>query len=452
MGKAEYGEWPPDELDDLTSTARGRKARAGRRYKLSAPQFEVFSDPARFKWLCAGRRFGKTYLELVTLVGMADAPDKLAWYIAPTYRQAKEIAWRQLCTMYQPYIAKKNESELSVEFTWGGRVALKGGEKYDSLRGPGLDGVVFDEAADISKFAWSEVIRPMLADRLGKALFGGTPKGFNWFYEEWLKAKGQPDSAAFQFTTLEGGNVSATEVEAARNDLDPKTFEQEFNASFENIGSGRIYYSFDRLHNVAPLDYDPRLPLCWSLDFNVNPMTSELFQIVGDEMHVIDELSLPDSNTYQACDVFLRRASELLSGNSQLIVYGDSTGKNRMHSGESDWGIVREKLANLRGVGVDVSYRVPTNNPAIKDRYAAVNGMLSTSSGRRRLLVDPKCKELIADCERCLYKEDSQGRNTGEIDTRDPKRTHASDAIGYPAYYEFGHYQKGGFGTDYLGA
>ena len=207
---------------------------------------------------------------------MANAPGKEAWYIAPTYRQAKQVAWRQLKRAVRPHIVGKDETDLSIDLAWGGRVALRGAENYDALRGPGLDGVIFGEFADMPVEAWTEVVRPMLSDRLGRALFIGTPEGFNHFFELYSAAKSKTGWASWQFTTLQGGNVAPEEVEAARYDLDEKTFRQEYEASFESIGSGRVYYAFERAANVSPVEFDARQPLCWTLDFNIDPMCSVL--------------------------------------------------------------------------------------------------------------------------------------------------------------------------------
>ena len=151
---------------------------------------------------------------------------------------------------------------------------MRGADNHDSLRGDGLNFVVLDEFASIAREAWTEVLRPALADRQGGALFIGTPQGFNHLHELVEGAEGRPDWKTFQFTTAEGGNVSLQEIESATHDLDERTFRQEFLATFETSGVGRAYYAFDRTHNVGKLQYNPGAPLVWALDFNMNPMCS----------------------------------------------------------------------------------------------------------------------------------------------------------------------------------
>src|SRR6185437_4493054 len=194
---------------------------------LSRPQARVFQSTKRFRVLVAGRRFGKTYLAVAELLRGTSWPGFTAWLIAPTYRQAKQIAWKRLKELAAPLILKTNETDLSVELSTGGFIALRGADNYDSLRGVGLDGVIFDEAADIAPEVWTEVIRPALSDRLGWALFIGTPKGFDKFHDLYTEALDKPDWAAFKYTTLDGGQVPESEVSAARLELDEKTFRQE---------------------------------------------------------------------------------------------------------------------------------------------------------------------------------------------------------------------------------
>jgi len=250
--------------------------------RLKDPQWTVFTSDTRFRVLVAGRRFGKTFLSLVELCKAAWSPGRLAWYVAPTYKQAKRVAWKPLKQMTRPYwAAKPNETDLRIELVSGGTICLRGADNYDSLRGDGLDFLILDEYASIDREAWPEVLRPALADRQGRALFIGTPRGCNHFYDLYQSAQAKPGWATFQFTTEEGGNVSHEELASATHELDERTYRQEFQASFENLTAGLVYYAFDRAKNVEPLRYNPNLPLFWSLDFNVNPLCSIIGQREG---------------------------------------------------------------------------------------------------------------------------------------------------------------------------
>jgi hypothetical protein len=297
--------------------------------RLKRPQQEVFECDKRFRILVAGRRFGKTFLALQELIRGANAKGKLAWYVGPSYRQAKSIAWKPLKHMTRSLWAKRpNESELRIELKCGGTIALRGADNYDSLRGNGLDFLVLDEYASISPDAWPEVLRPALADKLGRALVIGTPQGHDHFYELFEAAKEQDHWAAFQFTTEQGGNVKPEEILCATKELDARTYRQEFQASFENVTEGRVYHAFDRKSNVERIAYNPRLPLFWSLDFNVNPMCSVIGQRDGNYLQVLEELFLPNSHTQAACEEFHKRASRW-GRRLAVTLFGDASGNGR---------------------------------------------------------------------------------------------------------------------------
>jgi len=420
--------------------------------KLKPCQWDVFNSEARFRILVAGRRFGKTYLAQVELCRAAWDKGRLAWYVAPTYRQAKRIAWKPLKEMTRPYWASlPNETDLRIELTSGGTICLRGADNYDSLRGDGLDFLILDEYAQIAREAWPEVLRPALADRQGKALFIGTPHGYDHFYDLCQAAKQMPDWATFQFTTEQGGNVPKTELESATHELDERTYRQEFQASFENVSAGLVYYAFDRERNVTPLRYDPKLPLFWSLDFNINPMCSVIGQTDGNRVYILDELVLPDSNTWQACEAFAERLGSIV-GHSPfglpIRIYGDATGSGRQTAASrTDWEMVREFI---RRIPHQFEFRVRSTNPLVKDRANCVNAMLKNQAGERRLRIDPKCKHLIADFERVHWKSDASGNLRSEIDKSDPDRSHVSDALGYMIAEDFGMFGQFGEMPDHV--
>ncbi len=437
--------------------------------RLTVPQGRVFTRRNRFGVLVAGRRFGKTHLSIPEALRGAWGPDKATWYIAPTYKQAKMIAWEKLKRIAKPWIAKTNESELSVQLTVGGSVRLHGAENYDNLRGPGLDLAIFDEFADIDPRAWTEVVRPMLSDRNGGALFIGTPKGHNHFREMYNTASMDPSGAwgAWQFTTIEGGNVPPEEIEAARQDLDERTFRQEYEASFENMFGGRVYYAFDRAENIKPLIYVPTDTLCWSLDFNVSPMCSVIAQIEdqmggagrrGMALNVLDEIVLNDSNVWDVCEAFVKRTQNWAAraGVLTVRVYGDATGNSREHTGPSSYQMIKDFFA--RRPQYRLSYHMKAKNPSITDRVNAANALTCNADGMRRLFLDPRCRLLAKDLDQVSWKMDTGGNATGQMDQKGPTTdlpaglTHISDALGYLIETEFGLRQAGGPRGTYLGA
>jgi len=405
------------------------------------PQAEVISSSKRFRVLVAGRRFGKTQVALIELLRAACRPGDVAWYVAPTYKQAKRIAWKRLKQLVRPFRSVRiYETDLRVEFPWQASIALHGADTYDSLRGEGLDFVVLDEYACMAREAWTEVLRPMLADRNGSALFIGTPRGFNHFYDLYSYGQHETDWAAFHFTTEQGGNVSAEELQAAQREMDPRTYRQEFQASFEILGEGRVYWAFQRSNNVqSSLIFHPEQPLFWSLDFNVHPMCAVIGQLMPDGcVHILEEIVLEDSNTPAACQAFLKRAENWrLQVPHRLWLYGDATGDSR-HSSASrtDWQIVRDFVRGYNWQFA-VSDRVPRENPAVKDRTNCVNALLENQLGQHRLLIHPRCRELIQDFEQVVWRTDRHGNREKELDKSNRRRTHLSDALSYMVSEQF---------------
>lgn len=389
---------------------------------LSKPQQIIADDTHRFKVVIAGRRFGKTHLAIRELCYHARIPDREVWYVAPTYKMSKNIVWKKLkAKLVELRWAKKiNETELSILLKNGTTIALKGADNADSLRGVGLDYLILDEFADIDPDAWFEVLRPTLADKQGKALFIGTPKGIaNWSYDMYQYEQTDPASwKSFQFTTIDGGNVKPEEIEAAKRDLDERTFRQEFLATFETY-AGRIYYSFDRTLNVLePHDIDTSV-LYTGWDFNIDPMSVVIAVRQGDSLYVIDEIRMFSSNTQEAVEEIKSRYPK-----SRIWAYPDPAARQRKTSagGSTD-------LTILQNAGFVV--KVPNAHTPVRDRINAVNSRLCDSTGIRHLFIHPKCKYTIEGLERHTYKE-----GTTQPD-KDSGYDHQMDALGYMVDYIF---------------
>ena len=386
---------------------------------LTKPQTKIFDDTSRFRVVVAGRRFGKTFLSTAELLNRAlIAKDQNVWYVAPTYKAAKEIAWEMLISQIPPeYIAKTNETALTLSLLNGSTISLKGAEKPDNLRGRSLDFVVLDEFADMRPQAWYEVLRPSLSDRVGSAVFIGTPKGRNHFYDLYGKGvDGDEGWKSYQYTTIEGGNVEANEIASARADLDERTFQQEYEAQFVNY-SGIIYYGFKREESVRR-HTDDRHVIHVGMDFNLDPMSAVLMTRKGDTLHVFDEIVMFGSNTDEMVAELRERY-----GNGTIVIYPDPASRQRKTSAGG-----RTDLSILQNAGFEV--RVRNSHAAVRDRINAVNSRLLSNDGQRRLYVDPKCKKVIESLERHTYKE---GTSQPEKDGFD----HMNDALGYAVEYLF---------------
>lgn len=388
---------------------------------LSAAQSSVAEDLHRFRVCVAGRRFGKTHLAIRELCYHARHPLKDVWYVAPSYKMARQIVWKALKTKLTNlnWVLKTNETELTIYLKNGSTISLKGSDNEDSLRGVGLDFIVLDEFADINPEAWYEVLRPTLSDKQGRALFIGTPKGIgNWAYEIYQNELDNTDWRSWQFTTIDGGNVSAEEIESAKKDLDERTFRQEYMATFETF-SGRIYYAFDRKQNVRQWNETVPSTLFVGMDFNIDPMSAVIAARVGDTLHIIDEIRLFSSNTQEMVDELRTRYPQ-----SKLWVYPDPAGRQRKTSanGATDINI----LANAGFV-----VKAPRSHPPVRDRINCVNSRLCDTTGTQHLLVDPRAKYTIEGLERQQYKA-----GTSQPD-KDSGYDHMNDAIGYMVSYLF---------------
>ena len=198
----------------------------------------------------------------------------------------------------------RSETDLKIELVNGSTIELKGTENAMALRGRSLAGVVLDEAAFMSSDVWFEVIRPALADKQGWALFISNPDGTaSWFYELWQYAdSGDSDWSRWQFTTIEGDNVPPEEIEAARAQLDARTFRQEFEASFENL-SGLVAISFSDDNIDKQVQDLGVLPLLLGVDFNVDPMSAICAVKKGDVLWVFDEIIMRGgATTWDLCE------------------------------------------------------------------------------------------------------------------------------------------------------
>lgn len=371
--------------------------------------------------LNAGRRFGKSYLAINEIAKFARYPDKHIMYIAPSYRQARQIIWNDLKDrmISNRWLATKNENDLSIKLKNNSIIQLRGAENYDALRGVGLDFVIFDEMASINKDAWTKVIRPALADRKGHAFFTGTPAGIgNYFYELYSNAKVDKDWASWSFTTIEGGNVEPEELEAARRELDSRTFRQEFEASFETF-DGIIYYNWDRSKHITEFRLPTPPILHIGMDFNVGIQAACVFVAHGDGLWAIDEIKLYNSNTHEMCQEIKNKYPR-----SRVIVYPDPASSQRRTS-----AMGRTDLSILQNEGFTVKVR--RASIPVRDRINSVNSLLMNDMNKARLLVDPKCKMLIKGLERMSYKE---GTNTVDLNN---DYNHLIDAAGYCIEYQY---------------
>jgi predicted phage terminase large subunit-like protein len=225
--------------------------------KLHEKQLEIFNDSHRFKVVAAGRRFGKSRLAAWTLIIEAlKSKEKDVFYVAPTYQQARDILWSLLKEIGHEVIASAHENTSVLTLINGRKIYLKGSDRPDTLRGVGLAYVVIDEYADMKPQVFEQILRPALADVQGGALFIGTPKGRNHFYElfKFAETGKEPQWASFHYTSYDNPLLPESEIEAAKSSMSSFAFRQEFMASFEAASRDLFKEEWIRLEEEEPDD------------------------------------------------------------------------------------------------------------------------------------------------------------------------------------------------------
>jgi len=266
---------------------------------------------------------------------------------------------------------------------------------------------------------------------------------------------GKPPITLFQSSTFDNYMLPAAYVDGLKEQYDPELADIELKGQFGDIGRGRIWRMFQRQKHVLspmqalerklpPLEWDPHLPVCWSLDWNADPMCSILFQwrkvdVPGYQrivMYVLDEIRVRHSVVDFVVKEFLQHeASKIARQNRQLIIYGDATGMTQTNrqTGTSDFAALNNQLTSAGFVG---EFRLPTVNPALRDRFAAGNGKLENSKGLVGVVIHERCRYLAKDLARTFYQPGSMKQLAVSLDDG-ATITHLGDAFSYAIYHEF---------------
>lgn len=380
----------------------------------------IFQDRRRFRVVLAGRRGGKTVLGGAELLrGAAERPG-VYYYVAPTYRMAKDIAWETYKRIIPTaWVRKKNESELKIELLNGSLIYLKGSEDPDALRGPALSGVVLDECAFQQEYTWRSVIRPALSDLQGWALFTTTPSPegtAGWFYELILQLMGGDLAdpglekldplqwTLYEYTSLQGGNIPQAEIEEARRTLARDVFEREYEAKILS-NTGLVVSCFSMLNLDSTVEDDETLPLYVGIDFNNDPLTAICANIIREngkpkELRVFNEINLERATTWDLAEVLV----DLYGQKRRIIACPDPTGKRKQTSGI---GVSDHQI--LRKAGIEVYAPESPYNTA--DGIRAVNAALRTADGEVHTKINPRCRELIKSFRTLGYAEGTRMPN-----------------------------------------
>jgi hypothetical protein len=404
-----------------------RPLESQKRFHESAARFKGFSGPigsGKSQALCQ-EALKLSYLN----------PGRTGLIGAPTYPMLRDATQAALLEILErngiPHEVNRAENVVTMAET-GSRILFRAVEEFERLRGSNLAWFGLDELTYTSEEAWLRLegrVRDPRARRL--CGFGvWTPKGYDWVYERFIgsRVEGYDMVVAEAFENRFLLDRIPDYYERLKSSYDARFYEQEVLGKYLTLTAGNVYYAFDRQGNVGEEEVNPRRALMWALDFNVDPMCSVIAQVDGDRVTVLDEIVLKRASTYQACEEFAGRFPRHAAG---VVIYADATGSRMQTAGTSDVEILRKFFRN--GDYGKVEFRIPTVNPAVRDRVAVMNGKLESAEGERRMRVHPRCKELIRDFEQVVFQE-----NTQMIDKdRDAKRTHLSDALGYLVWQEF---------------
>lgn len=375
-------------------------------------QKQIVSSPHRFRVVNCGRRFGKTLMSVYEMIGLAVSKNdtKIA-YVAPNFQQARDIAWAELRKVAAPVTADSNESrlELTIKTKDGGtsEIKLRGYEAVDSLRGQFFDLLVLDEVASMRNFwmGWEEVLRPTLTDKKGHALFISTPKGFNHFYELFIKEKEDCDYKSFHFTSYDNPHVPSEEIDKAKEELPEDKFAQEYLADFRKT-EGLVYKEFDRdKHIVGDEVFNKEFvdTIC-GVDFGFsNPAAVIKIQKDGDRNYYITE------EWFKAQKSNEEIIEAAISMNASKY-YPDPAEPDRVQAMEDAGLYIREVRKNRDSI----SYGIDKIRELFK---------------QNRLFIHASCRNVIQEFETYHYPENRRGLNEKEHPEKD--NDHAMDAIRY---------------------
>jgi hypothetical protein len=372
------------------------------------------------RWACivAHRRAGKTVAAINDLIRAAmhcERPEPRLAYVAPFTSQAKDVAWSYL-KQYTASIrgASASVSELRVDLPNGGRIRLYGADNYDRLRGIYLDGVVLDEFADMDPRAWSEVIRPALADRAGWAAFIGTPKGRNAFWELYERAAASPEWFALRLKASDTGIVPAEELLALKAELSADEYAREMETSFDAAIAGAYYAEAltraEEEGRIGRVAHDPAAEVHAAFDLGIGDATAIwLAQFVGREIRLIDYIE----NSGVALDWYARALRERPYAYAPLILPHDAKAR--------ELGTGKSRMEMLQGLGFGV-------------RLAPSLGPLDGIEAVRRLL--PRTWIDAARCEPGLralrdYREKIDPKRRISLGPLHDWTSHPADALRY---------------------
>lgn len=386
---------------------------------LHQTQKEVALDTHRFRILCCGRRWGKTTLAIDQMKGCASIPGNRIAYIAPTYQQARDIAWEQLKNDCRQAAESINEARLEIKLVNGSLILLRGWESIETLRGQKFNLVVLDEVAMMRNFwlMWQEVIRPTLTDMKGEGLFISTPKGFNHFYDLFNLQDKDADYKSFHFTTYDNPFLPREEIDKAQKELTEDRFAQEYMADFRKT-QGLVYKEFDRFRHVYADEDTPvnTVDVLAGIDWGwTNPASAHRIRKDNDRHYWIDK-------------EFYKREQTT----SQIIEHVKSLRPNKVYPDPAEPD--RNEEARRAGLNVrEVTKDVPARIICWQELFK-----------QGRIHIHSLCENLIWELETYSYPDKKPDHNEQENPIKE--NDHAVDEVGMVLYMQ----ENGASGPAYV--
>jgi len=337
-------------------------------------------------------------------------------YIAPFRSQAKSVAWDYLKFYAQPVSKSTNESDLTVELVNGAKIRLFGSDNADAMRGLGFNGVYLDEYGDFKPSVWGNVIRPTLSDRLGWAVFGGTPKGKNQFHDIYRVSQATPDWFLLRLPATLSKILPASELKAAKDQLSQDQYDQEYECSFEAAILGAFYgvemRQLDADGRIQDLKFDPDAPVFTAWDLGYRDDTAIWwYQVVRGEIHVMDYYAVSGASIEEIANVVNSKGYRY----TKHFLPHDARAKTLASGGKS----ILEQLANHLG-GISKLAIVP--DIGVQDGIQAVRMILP------KCYFDPICEEGI-EALRQYQREYDEDKKTFRQTPRHDWTSHPSDAF-----------------------
>ena len=396
-------------------------------------QARVKADRHRFRVVSAGRRSGKSLLGVLELVqGAAEVPGSVGWFVGATYGSAKDIAWTILKQNVEPFralgvIERVVESDLLVRWANGSIIQLKGADKPDTLRGVKLSRLVLDEYAIMRPEVWDEVLAPATSDLKAPVLFLSTPSGYNDFYRLYrMELTAPADWKSFHVLTSEAGTIPADEIERAKRDMDPRTFEQEYCARF-TVFSGQVFPDFDRAKHVPerPIPFDPGSEFICGMDFGWAAPSVVLFMNIDaqDNVSVFAEYVRRET----PIPIIGLGIKNQVPGYLPSLIACDPAGAAKSEAAGLD------SITELRAVLGHDRVRYRANYPGvIQDGVNIIRKWMRNG----KLRVSRTCPHLIQSLEMYRYPDAKDGV-ASELPLKDGISDHACDALRMAFAYRF---------------